>query len=81
MPCCNLFNTEVFEDACLYYEPSNAKSAANKIIKAVTDDKIRDQLIEKMAIQLKKFSSFETYFNATVDFLEEVGNGKLDYSL
>ena len=31
-----------------------------------------------MKIQIKKFSSFDKYYNDTVDFLIEVGEGKYD---
>lgn len=70
------FNTEVFADSCLYYTPKNFKEAAKQIIKAVTDEKVRRDLQSKMKKQLLKFSSFEKYFNDTVDFLVEVGSGK-----
>ena len=72
------FNTEVFGDSCLYYTPKNAKEAAKQIVKAVTDEKLRNELQEKMKIQIKKFSSFDKYYNDTVDFLIEVGEGKYD---
>ena len=72
------FNTEVFGDSCLYYTPKNAKEAAKQIVKAVTDEKLRKELQEKMKIQIKKFSSFDKYYNDTVDFLIEVGEGKYD---
>lgn len=72
------FNTEVFGDACLYYTPKDAKQAAVQIVKVVTDEALRTSLKEKMSKQITKFSSFEKYFNDTVDFLVEVGSGKLD---
>lgn len=67
------FNTEVFGDSCLYYEPMNASEAADQIHKAVTDDKIREQLKSKMKTKLEQFSSFEKYFKDTVDYLVHVG--------
>ena len=70
------FNTEVFADSCLYYTPKNFKGAASQIVKAVTDEKLRSELCDKMKKQLLRFNSFEKYFNDTVDFLIEVGSGK-----
>lgn len=70
------FNTEVFADSCLYYTPKDYKEATMQIVKAVTDEQVRDKLREKMKKQLLKFNSFEKYFNDTVDFLVEVGRGK-----
>lgn len=71
------FNTEVFKDACLYYEPMNAKEAASKLALLIGNKELSDSLVEKMSERIKVFSSFENYFNATVDFLVEVGSGKL----
>lgn len=69
------FNSEVFGDSCLYYSPKNADDAADKIYLAVTDGQLRETLITRMDIQIKRFSSFDKYFNDTVDFLIEVGKG------
>ena len=68
------FNTEVFKDACLYFTPMNAASAASRLVSLVNDKNLVCSLKEKMAKRIKTFSSFENYFNATVDFLEEIGN-------
>jgi len=72
------FNTEVFEDACLYYTPKDSDNACKQIVRAVTDSVLRAELKLKMAKQIKKFNSFEKYFNDTVDFLVQVGNGSLE---
>lgn len=71
------FNIEVFKDACLYYEPMNANEAATKLASLIGNKELSDSLIDKMSDRIKVFSSFENYFNATVDFLEEVESGKL----
>ena len=71
------FNTEVFKDACLYYEPMNAKDAAVKLAALIGNKELSASLIEKMSERINDFSRFENYFNATVDFLEEVGRGEL----
>lgn len=70
------FNTEVFADACLYYTPMDYKEAAKQIVRAVTDDDLRCVLLEKMKTRLAQFSSFDKYFNDTVDFLVAIGNNK-----
>ena len=72
------FNTEVFGDACLYYTPKDVKQAASQIVRAVTDESVRQNLKDKMKIQLTRFNCFEKYFNDTVEFLMEVGEGKHD---
>lgn len=71
------FNFEVFKDACLYYEPMNAEDAAAKLASLIGNRALCDSLIEKMSERITIFSSFENYFNATVDFLEDVGSGRL----
>lgn len=72
------FNTEVFNDSCIYYEPMDVAQAAEKLILLSKDIKLRQELINKMDNQLNQFSNFENYFNETVDFLMQVGKGELD---
>ena len=36
------FNTEVMGDSCLYYEPMNAKAAAEQIKKYVDSEALRE---------------------------------------
>lgn len=72
------FNTEVFKDACLYYEPMNAEEAASKLVEVMNSNEIKETLRKKMTKRLESFSNFEKYFNDTVDYLVEVGSGKLD---
>ena len=72
------FNTEVFNDSCLYYEPMNVAQAAEKLIHLAEDYALRQELVTRMDHQLKQFSNFENYFNDTVDFLAKVGRGELD---
>ena len=68
----------MFGDACLYYTPKDVKQAASQIVRAVTDESVRQNLKDKMKIQLTRFNCFEKYFNDTVEFLMEVGEGKHD---
>lgn len=68
------FNTEVFKDACCYYEPMNVIQATEQLVRIATDNSIRKEMIDKMNLQLKQFSSFENYFRDTVDFLIKVTN-------
>ncbi len=71
------FNTEVFKDACLYYTPMNAVEAASKLVELSNNKILMETLKGRMKDRLSVFSSFETYFNSTVDFLEEVAAGKV----
>ena len=71
------FNKEVMEDACLYYTPMDAESAAEKIYKMIKDKDLQHQLALKMKERLCHFMDFRKYYDDTVDFLVEVGNGSL----
>ena len=68
------FNKEVMADACLYYEPMNAKAAAMQIKRYIEDESLRNEMKEKMAKQLTAFSDYDKHFNDILDFLMEVGN-------
>lgn len=71
------FNKEVMKDSSLYYEPMNAKSAAEQIAKLVADETLRNQLSVKMKERLNDYYDFKKYFDSTVDFLQQVGRGTL----
>ena len=68
------FNKEVMRDACLYYEPLNAGSAAAAIYKLVSDKNLQESLSSKMKERLNEYVDFKKYFDDTVDFLIKVGN-------
>jgi len=67
------FNDYIFGGSCLGFKPMNAESAAAQIVKAVTDETLREDLKKKMSERLASFIDYEKYFNETVDYLEEVG--------
>lgn len=67
------FNKEVMADACLYYEPMNAKAAAMQIKRYIEDESLRNEMKEKMAKQLTAFSDYDRHFNDILNFLMEVG--------
>lgn len=71
------FNTEVMQDACLYFEPMNAESAAGQIAKLIADKDLQKVLSEKMKERLKNYIDYKKYFDNTVDFLVKVGNHDL----
>lgn len=74
------FNKEVMADACLYYEPMNAKEAALQIKKYIEDESLQNDMRQKMTKQLTAFSDYDRHFNDILVFLTEVGNkekGKL----
>ncbi len=71
------FNREVMEDACLYYEPMNAKDAAAKIAKLIGDRGLQEKLSERMKVRLSLFDDYDNHFNAIKDFLVQVGEGRV----
>lgn len=71
------FNTEVLADACLYYEPKNAKDAANQLAKMIADKEVQATMRERMARQLAIYGDYDSHFNAIKDFLIKVGEGKV----
>lgn len=71
------FNREVMEDSCLYYEPMNAKDAAEKIAKLISDKELQATLSEKMKNRLALFDNYDNHFNAIKDFLVAVGEERV----
>lgn len=66
------FNTEVLADACLYYEPKNAKDAANQFAKMIADKELQSTLRERMARQLTIYGDYDAHFNAIKEYLIKV---------
>lgn len=71
------FNTEVLADACLYYEPKNAKDAADKFAQIIADKELQATMRERMARQLAIYGDYDAHFNAIKEFLIEVAVKKL----
>lgn len=71
------FNTEVLDDACLYYEPTNAKSAADQIAKIYKSTQLVSELKNKMTVRLSKYDDYDAHFNAIKSFLINVANKTL----
>ncbi len=68
------FNTEVLADSSLYYEPKNAKAAAQQLAKLIADKALQEEMKEKMKIQLAKYGDYDKHFNAIKAFLLQVAN-------
>ena len=66
------FNTEVLADACLYYEPKNAKDAANQLAKMIADKELQATMRERMARQLAIYGDYDAHFNAIKEYLIKV---------
>lgn len=66
------FNREVLEDSCLYYEPQNAKAAANQFVRLLNDVNLQEKLKDRMRTRLSKYSDYDAHFNSILDFLESV---------
>lgn len=66
------FNTEVLADACLYYEPKNAKDAAKQFAKLIADKELQATMRERMARQLTIYGDYDAHFNAIKDYLIKV---------
>ena len=71
------FNTEVLDDAALYYEPMNAKDAADKFARLINDKELQANLSEKMKGRLALFDNYDNHFNAIEKFLVAVGEGRV----
>lgn len=71
------FNKEVMADACLYYEPMNAKDAALQIKKYIDDKNLQSEMKLLMEQRLFLFQDYDKHFNEILQFLEEVGGKKL----
>lgn len=69
------FNREVMDDACLYYEPMNPSSAAEKLSLLIENKELRDSLTPKMKRQLALYDNYDKHFNDILDFLIKVGKG------
>ncbi len=70
------FNREVMEDSCLYYEPMNAKAAAEQIKRYIDDESLREEMKQKMDKRLELFSDYDKHFNDILAFLIKVGERK-----
>jgi len=64
---------EVYQDAALYFNPSNSSEIADKIKIVLRDQKIRDQLIKKGKKQAKKYSWKKTT-EETLKVYKEISN-------
>lgn len=71
------FNTEVLADACLYYEPKNAKDAAKQFAKLIADKELQATMRERMARQLAIYGDYDAHFNAIKDFLIKVAKKEI----
>ena len=71
------FNTEVMQNASLYFEPMNAESAAEKLALVIRDSSIQNDLSANMKNRLKFFTDFRKYFDDTLDFLIQVGRNAI----
>ena len=71
------FNTEVLADACLYYEPKNAKDAANQLAKMIADKELQATMRERMARQLAIYGDYDAHFNAIKEYLVKVATKEI----
>ena len=71
------FNREVLDDACLYYEPKNAKEAALRIKEYIDNPALQQEMKDKMPKRLAMFSDYDKHFNDIKDFLMRVGEGRV----
>ena len=71
------FNTEVLADACLYYEPKNAKDAAEKLAKMISDKELQSTMCERMARQLAIYGDYDAHFNAIKKYLIKVAKKEI----
>jgi len=62
---------EVGGDAAVYFDPQSAEDIAQKLDKVLSDEKLREEMIEKGKIQVKKFS-WEKTAKETLSVLENL---------
>jgi glycosyltransferase involved in cell wall biosynthesis len=62
---------EVGGDACLYFDPKSTDEIAQKIDQVISDEKLRQEMIEKGYNQVKKFS-WEKTAKETLNVLEKL---------
>lgn len=68
------FNREVFEDSCLYYEPRNAKQAAEKFSKLIKNVDLQKELVQQMENRLEVYGNYGNHFLETKEFLMQVAH-------
>ena len=68
------FNREVMDDAALYYEPKNARKAAERIKEYIDNPTLQQEMKQKMENRLTLFSDYDKHFNDILDFLMLVAN-------
>lgn len=71
------FNRDVMDDASLYYEPKNARNAAECIKAYIDSPALQQKMKGKMDQRLSLFSDYDKHFNDILDFLVKVGEGKI----
>ena len=73
------FNSEVLGASCLYYEPKNAKAAAQQFQKLVADKQLQEVLKGRMLKQLAIYGDYDAHFNAIEEFLIKIMSKKNDF--
>lgn len=68
------FNREVVGDAGLYYTPTNAIDAADKIAEVILNKNLQSELYKKMSERIIFFDSYSEHFGKTISFLESIVN-------
>ena len=71
------FNSEVFEDACLYFHPHDAKDGADKLVMLINNKELQEELKRKMESRLARFSDYDNHFKETKEFLSQVALKKI----
>lgn len=69
------FNSEILEDSCLYYEPKNAKAAADQFANLIGDSQLQDILKAKMEKRLAIYDDYDVHFNTIKEFLINIAKG------
>lgn len=71
------FNREILDEACLYYQPTDAEDAANKIATLINNPQFIQDLNYRMAQRLPLYNNYRKHFDDIKDFLVKVGNGEV----
>lgn len=68
-----LGHQRVKNDCLLYYEPMNAKAAAEQIKKFVDSETLKEEMKQRMDKRLELFCDYDKHFNDIMAFLVDVG--------
>lgn len=68
------FNSEVAQEAALYFDPHNAEDAALAILSLYKDKDLFNKQIEHERKRILQYSDYSMHYKKTIDFLMKIAN-------